>query len=523
MSIVINLTPAYKQSNIILDENYNFSEKDTTDITIDFLNKLTPVQLILLENKIKQDIERNKLKKPTKIQIRYFSGPNTISLHINHNMKKYIYIIGESHNTVDRCKEVKQEGKGENIISFIDILTNMSVNNNLIVDIYVETHIDRKRIKKNKTEETLKEIYTIFKQCFEHTNNNPYHTIDTCRLIRTHYIDIRFVKNNPFRNIVSNNHPITIYLKNVYKLNVVNSKFTFLYFKNIYLPAILLISQDSKQYDILLKQLTKSYFKANLFYYLLYKFIAAKSRIRILIKDFFDINITDKIFILKSITSILFVIETSIMDFYTMARIFRKESKDRYLDKPITNNNIIIYTGSRHSYFYRVFLERMSFTTIFNINSKTETSDGCINLPENFVYPLFKEGFKTSQLLSETFDEQSVDTGLKCRYHTMLVDILNTFDFTDYIKNNTTENIIEIRTEQQISDNYDNYDLLKTNIINRITRLISDSHPIRIPSISQPIRILSAPRKRAWAQAQFSNSIKSRKSTKSRKNIFKKL
>ena len=41
-------TLEYKQRNIILDENYNFSEKDTTEITLDFLNKLTPVQLILL-------------------------------------------------------------------------------------------------------------------------------------------------------------------------------------------------------------------------------------------------------------------------------------------------------------------------------------------------------------------------------------------------------------------------------------------------------------------------------------------
>ena len=107
---------------------------------------------------------------------------------------------------------------------------------------------------------------------------------------------------------------------------------------------------------------------------------------------------------------------------------------------------------------------------------------------------------------------------------------MNTFDFRDYIKNNTTENIIEIRTEQQISDNYDNYDLLKTNIINRITRLIpssenilSDSYPIRIriPSVTRkrliptdstvPKEIILS-KKRAWAQ--FSNSRKNKNSRK---------
>ena len=325
-------TLEYKQRNIILDENYNFSEKDTTEITLDFLNKLTPVQLILLENKIKQDIEKNKIKKHKKIQIRYISGPNTISLHINHNMKKNIYIIGESHNTVDRCKEIEDEGKGENIISFIDILTNMSINNNLIVDIYVETHIDKKN-KKNKTE-NMKEIYTIFNRCFEHTDNNSYHNIYKCRLIRTHYIDIRFVENNPFRNILDTKNLPTLedvlhknmdlqieferiyptlsrylidilkldvdndlftfvriypilsrYLIDIHKLNVKNNLFTYNYFKNTYLPAIFLISQDSKQYNILLKQLTKSYFNTDLFYYLLYKF-TVESNIRTYIKLF---------------------------------------------------------------------------------------------------------------------------------------------------------------------------------------------------------------------------------------------
>ena len=45
MSILIDLSGDYKSNNIILDENYNFSEKDTTDlstITLSFLNTLTP-------------------------------------------------------------------------------------------------------------------------------------------------------------------------------------------------------------------------------------------------------------------------------------------------------------------------------------------------------------------------------------------------------------------------------------------------------------------------------------------------
>ena len=41
---VIDLTQQYKSNNIILNENYNFSEKDTTGIgtiKLDFLNTLT--------------------------------------------------------------------------------------------------------------------------------------------------------------------------------------------------------------------------------------------------------------------------------------------------------------------------------------------------------------------------------------------------------------------------------------------------------------------------------------------------
>lgn len=90
---------------------------------------------------------------------------------------------------------------------------------------------------------------------------------------------------------------------------------------------------------------------------------------------------------IQKLRDFFFILNTKIMDFYCLCRIFKRYKNDHYF-RPEESYNIIVYTGSKHTKVYNRFFERY-------INARKEyeySSDkmlwkkvGCVKMPKSKI------------------------------------------------------------------------------------------------------------------------------------------
>jgi len=93
------------------------------------------------------------------------------------------------------------------------------------------------------------------------------------------------------------------------------------------------------------------------------------------------------------LVTFLILINSVIVDCYTLCRIFKKfnlqpdnPQKRRSTDEPESPSNIIIYAGDLHCNRYRKFLKEIGFNLIADIGSTNLPVKNCIDMTERDIY-----------------------------------------------------------------------------------------------------------------------------------------
>ena len=92
--------------------------------------------------------------------------------------------------------------------------------------------------------------------------------------------------------------------------------------------------------------------------------------------DYFDV-----------VSNYLILLESLIMDVYTISRIFKRFDIKSGILQPSEVSNIIIYAGEAHSDIYREFLVYIGFDTIDYIQNENG-NERCLNI-SSFQQPFF--------------------------------------------------------------------------------------------------------------------------------------
>lgn len=336
--------------------------------------------------------------------VKYIVGPISVTEHISPEFNKKFLIFGDIHSYNTVCPK---DYSNKNTIHFNNYLQKLfktrDENGDLKqFDLFVEFDYKPKHSKKIyegiegffKRSERYPEniyfsqLYDEFYECFKVDKKD-------CKFknVRFHYADVRIGKEIQvvvedlwfdildFINLLEEgelSHKQIKYFetlfKNKYKPSLINKNL--INFKNL-----LIKNKIDKQ----IENVTDSFIKHLL---LDMKNTFLKESIDLTkiyesdIYDFFTVNLKDnfdskiKVKKLEKFEQRLADLHTSLMDMYTIGRIFRV-----YKDGSQNSENIIIFAGDFHSNVYREFLTKIGFKTINKTFSEKEGKDfQCINV-----------------------------------------------------------------------------------------------------------------------------------------------
>ena len=394
-----------------LQETYNANVlKQTTKETRDLfvataktakeinLNKGNQTLLSLIDNYSKQ-------KTPVP---KYIAGPISMSVHWNSQYQLYIYVIGEFHDTTTDCRLYREKGQTpSNTMLIEDFLEQLILTTPAFLDIYIEW-IESIGITLNQGHR-IREMYRKLGECLEYSTRDN----TKCELARLHYVDIR-------QNVIPN------FYEKVNDLSY--AEFTLISFKINYdfinnnkrLKTILnILNTDSltkyedffrqqiRQNEMVVKELSKSFLGKHIESYFTDLLVDMALNARKLIQGHVSVLLNPKSSDkeiqknVKDLTMRFVLINTSVMDTYTLSRIFKKfdvtKPKAKYQSttnhQPESPHNIIIYAGQLHCYKYRQFLEyikseEIGFAGSRDVLAQDSLINNCVDI-SSFPMPFF--------------------------------------------------------------------------------------------------------------------------------------
>ena len=362
------------------------------------LNKGNQTLLSLIDNYSKQ-------KTPVP---KYIAGPISMSVHWNSQYQLYIYVIGELHDTKTDCRLYREKGQTpSNTMLIEDFLEQLISTTPAFLDIYIEW-IKSMKDAYNQGDR-LHEIYIKLGECLEYSTRDN----TKCELARLHYVDIRqdinssiYEKINDlsYADIILNSFKITYKFINNNKrlktiLNILNTD-SLTKYEDFF-------RQQIRQNKMVVKELNKSFLGKDIESYFTEVLVGIALNTRKLIRESISVLLNPKSSdedlrqALIILVPILVEINTSVMDTYTLSRIFKKfdvtKPKAKYQSttnyQPESPHNIIIYAGQFHCYNYRKFLEyiqseEIGFAGSRAVIPKDSMIKNCIDI-SSFPMPFF--------------------------------------------------------------------------------------------------------------------------------------
>jgi hypothetical protein len=391
-------------------------------------------QLILNHSKQNDPDVPKEEKKPI---TDFIGGPLSLTMHWSKQYKKLIYIFGERHSRTDDCWF---SFKSAQMMLIEDYLEQLFKHTDVFIDFYLETPIT---YPDSYGDQRIGVMAKRFKDCVY--NPNTKENQNKCKLSRMHCFDIR--KETP--ELKSNRMSYaTLAMVNI--ANIVNNDKSLLSLRNLLdkynydtqiKPILEEFSKiniyddkgdDEKyaEYDAFWDKQTEEHIfvtkKVNrsTIHDKIKSFIKKEIRnldhkyykqidIRILLEtvkdfiatldkyrtetvnkyDFKSITDTDrKILLDLDFSGFLIIINSKIVDYYLLCRIFKvfdftKLTNRRLTDEPKEPHNIIIYAGDLHSENVRKFLKELEFKEISTTSSFSNVSN-CIDI-RKFPQPFF--------------------------------------------------------------------------------------------------------------------------------------
>ena len=280
-----------------------------------------------------------------------------------------LLLLGDSHTYNHGCTK-----KSDDVISFIDAQVRTST---CFVDLYLEIpYIWEKEGRSVRVINTwMAHLHDKYWDCFTWTKH--------CHIgnLRAHYVDLRnfpndnFIKTKQIIIALYYKHPITHYSKEI--KDVLNDNISKKIFKNQdtvinHIVSIVKKTKINKQIENIedpkVKKAVKKYIK------FWYKEVGAYvdldiiswSNIEKILKGKAPRRLVEKMYF------VIAMLPASLMDLYTIARMFRK-----FDDKPgkysLPARNIIVFAGSFHTHRYRNFLiHELGFKLTFQQLAKTQ-------------------------------------------------------------------------------------------------------------------------------------------------------
>lgn len=362
----------YYDTNILsLDKN-----EEIKDI---FMKAIKKAQIISTSNITLLKLLRN-IDIPKQIEPKLY-GPFTCSLHTSRDYRMNIYIFGEYHSNVD------EDAKYTNIIS--EYLYNTMNTSTVFIDFFLEYH--KFRGKYNYENLYIDRLRKKFQPCIR--KHSSCMILDTSR---SHYLDIRDLENM-YDPLIIYKYMYEDYLngqeygKNIKNFNALMD-LTYIDNNNV-VEYVKTRMPELKRLDKELNKTDKN-IKKLLMAFQIYKFSKIKKFTPITKDEVSKVFKTkqkdrDTTDIIKKINHIynrvLIPIGGILTDIYVLARLFKKFKVRDGDNQPDRVYNAVMYAGNNHSDNYRIFLERLKFREVFNINQKKGTM---LNLPI-YRQPLF--------------------------------------------------------------------------------------------------------------------------------------
>lgn len=354
------------------------------------------------------------------------TGPYTLSYHTSKKYNKKIYIFGEKHgyegNCKDQCKNTKSRNRKTppicDWITMSDYLENLFDTSNVFIDFYLEVeelndYLNYKWFDIMQLNSYLAEMRAKFRHCIEKQQ------LLRCKTGRFHYTDIR-VKNDyegktNYVNVATNslgkferelttlldkelitldkdkvmvNQFIQKYLKENPELRDLLHTFAYGAPKDTFKKLYKIYLSNSR----VKKELNRTYLKKDIeriFRKLVVLKLKHYSHFSDTVKNTLNGSIKpDRI---PKLSTVLVLLNSPIVDLYTICRIFKKFKN--VVDQPEEPANIIIHAGNEHSNNFRYMLGKLGFESIFY--TENSRNDRCLDMSE-IKKPLFQTTYRNN-------------------------------------------------------------------------------------------------------------------------------
>ena len=188
MDICNKLVNTYN-TNVLDDPNID------PDIKKEFFNASVKYRDGDKGRKVLMDLIYNHEYSSNKPIATFIGGPYTLTVHWSKEYQKMIYIFGENHSDKIECDKVGSFKKGDVITPIENYLSDLILNTNVFIDLYIEfpvySKIDKEynvNFKPFQKNDRVQKLFEQFKKCLQYTTRSA----KQCKLARVHYFDARF-------------------------------------------------------------------------------------------------------------------------------------------------------------------------------------------------------------------------------------------------------------------------------------------------------------------------------------------
>ena len=359
----------------------NLFDKISNDFNTDFLDTASP----FIRKAFKDTSEEFKDGKNGNITLlnliyNYFNGILPIPLYISgpisltyQKSKKYdmkVYIFGEEHGIDNNCSQLKK-------INYMDIskyLQKLFLNSDKFIDFYLEETM----FNTYKPGTKQKDFMSMLRHDFYNCLNPAKRSKCIFKTVRSHFIDSRITESGKTQIPTTDIEKVVMYLlgetsnKPINTLYLLNEIASLDSFEEIATYIIDIASNT----PIIKKELDRCTLDKELVLSIFHDIIIQQYQSDITIDDVKllsekTIGNTEK-------AEILTVIQSPIVDIYTISRMFKRFKKSENF--PDKQRNIVYYAGSSHADMIRNFLYRLDFEEKFARYSDPNQSTRCLNM-----------------------------------------------------------------------------------------------------------------------------------------------
>jgi hypothetical protein len=327
----------------------------------------------------------------TKPMYQTISGPMSFYHLYSKEHQKIIYMFGEHHGRGGGCEVDRYD--------ITQYLSELFETTNVFIDFFIEVPIiSNKKHYYNKNKllpnSYINDLFLEFSECIEPANRQQ----NKCSLSRVHYIDIRKINYKEYTNATNifgffeRNIQTYLILDDFNELPDIIKKML-LFFENNSSDTIIdyILSEYSKNY-FLNKNIKKSYMNNEIGIFI-YNILKTYVKLNLPeIKQLIDkLKIKKNIeyqYILQQLNGEFIHINHYLIDWYTLARIYKKVENLKFVFQPSEPRNIIIYAGNNHIKNYLDFFQSKDYVLVESEIQKDIHKNRCLDM-KNIKQPLF--------------------------------------------------------------------------------------------------------------------------------------